>query len=92
MVCVYAWISASTRSILIGQVSSFFFYVIAGPKSVFLLGLCVFVLFRIFDFLKEIRDFLKEIEIQERKIISSSCNTFLRIFRQKCACTLHKVA
>ena len=36
-VSVYAWISASTRSILTGQVSSslFFFCVIAGQKSVF---------------------------------------------------------
>ena len=52
-VCIYAWISASTRSILTGQVSfSLFFCVIAGQKSVFRLGRCVFVSFQIFDFLK----------------------------------------
>ena len=36
-VCVYAWIAATTRSILTGQVSfSLFFYVMVGQKSVLL--------------------------------------------------------
>ena len=49
-VCVCVWISVSTRLILTGHFL-FVFWFNGGQKSVFWLG-CVFVLFRIFDFLK----------------------------------------
>ena len=53
-VCVYAWISASTRSILTEQVSFFLFFFLCngGSKIRFLIGPMCFCFISIFDFLK----------------------------------------